>query len=69
VVTAFFALGPEAFFTAAVEGYFAFGHGFLQGFLVHKAQHEDFMGFEVLDDGWRQAVLVFVEFDLHFFVL
>ena len=64
VVTAGFALGPEALAAAAVEAHAA---GFLSsgvGFGIHVAQHEHLAGGRVLNDGGHQAA-AFIEINGH----
>ena len=56
VVTAGFALGPQALFAAAEEGDPAGGQGMLQGDAVHVTLHEDYAGAGVLHDGGQQPV-------------
>ena len=51
-----FAFEPELLARAAIEGGIPRFKGFVEGFLVHEADHEDATGGVVLNDGGNQAV-------------
>src|ERR1035441_4433444 len=59
-----FALEPEFAAGAAPEGGKTGFDGFVEGFLVHVADHEDATGGKVLDDGGDEAVRLF-EIEIH----
>ena len=64
VVTAGFALGPEALAAAAVEAHAACFLSSGVGFGIHVAQHEHLAGGRVLNDGGHQAA-AFIEINGH----
>ena len=55
-VTAGFAFRPQTVFRAAEKGHATFGHGFVVGFLIHVAQHQDLARIVVLDDCGNQSL-------------
>src|ERR1039457_98205 len=59
-----FSLGPQFLASAAVEGHEAGAEGPIERFTIHKAEHEHFSVFRVLNDGGGQA-LHLVEINLH----
>ena len=62
-----FAFSPKAVTSAAPEGDETCLDSFFVGFAIHKAEHKDFIGHSILNDGGDQA-LEFVEIDLHSFI-
>ena len=64
VVTAGFALCPQALAAAAVKAHAAGFLGLFKGFGIHVAQHEHLAGGGVLNDGGHQAAAL-VEVDSH----
>lgn len=58
------AFGPEGLAGAGVEGDEAECDGFVEGFAVHVAEHEDTQGGGVLDDDGKKPVGAFIEIEV-----
>ena len=64
-VAAFFSFRPKTIFGTAEESYFSGFHRFIIGFLIHKAQHQDFACLVVLYDSRNKSVhLIEIQFHL-----
>jgi hypothetical protein len=54
-MAAFFALGPKSAFAATEKSYLAGLEGFIEGLLIHKAEHQHLTGDMILYYGGNQA--------------